>query len=108
VGSDAPKLVERWPKLASQLRGALLRDGEVELASQVEDLRILEMCDCGDDFCQSFYTEPPAGEAYLSDRHRNWYPDDDDDDLGWDGYLILDVLDERIAFVEVLYRPPLD
>jgi hypothetical protein len=30
------------------------------------------------------------------------------EDPGWDGYLILDVVDERIMYVEVLYRPPLD
>jgi hypothetical protein len=107
VESARPRIVERWPKLARRLRDALIRDGEAELASQVDELRGLAMCDCGDDFCQSFYTEPPPDEAYPSDRHRNWYPDDDDDP-GWDGYLIRDVVDERISHVEVLYRPPLD
>lgn len=103
----APRLVERWPKLAYQVRNALIRDGETELATQIDALRVLEMCDCGEDCCQSFYTEPPPGGAYPLDRHRNWSRDDDDE-LGWEGFLILDVIDERIAFVEVLYRPPLD
>ena len=102
-------MVERWPRLARQVRDALVRDGEGGLASQIDELRVLRMCDCGDDFCQSFYTEMPPAGGYPSDRHRNWYPaDDDEGDLGWAGHLILDVVDERIVYVEVLYRPPLD
>jgi hypothetical protein len=95
VELDAPKLVERWPTLARQLRDALTCDSEPGLASQVEELRVLEMCPCGDDFCQSFYTEPPPDEAYPSDRHRNWCPEDDDP--GWEGSLILDVVSEGLA-----------
>ncbi len=90
--------------LARQLREALARDNEAALANQVDELRVLEMCACADDFCQSFYTAPDG--PYPEDRHRNWSPQDEQP--GWDGYLILDVVDERIAFVEVLYRPPLD
>ncbi|WP_237771537.1 hypothetical protein [Kribbella sp. ALI-6-A] len=103
---DAPRLIDRWPVLAGQIRAALIRDDETELAGQVDELRVLEMCACGDDFCQSFYTAPRPEKSYPMDRHRNWFPEDDEP--GWDGYLILDVVDERIAFVEVLYRPPLD
>lgn len=84
----------------------LSRYGETGLASQVGELRVVELCGCGDDFCQSFFTAPPPTGGYPLDRHRNWYPEDDDP--GWDGYLILDVVDERIAYVEVLFRPPLD
>ncbi|MFC0629460.1 hypothetical protein [Kribbella deserti] len=100
------KVVERWPVFARQVRGALGRDGEAELASQVDELRVVELCECGDDFCQSFYVERPPDDVYPSDSHRSWYCDDEE--LGWDGHLILDVVDERIAFVEVLYRAPLD
>ncbi|TWD82755.1 hypothetical protein FB561_3896 [Kribbella amoyensis] len=103
---DPPRLVDRWPKLGRQLREALVRDDEAGLASQVDGLLILEMCSCDDDFCQSFYTQPAPNGAYPADRHRNWYPEDDQP--GWNGHLILDVVDERIAFVEVLHRPPLD
>lgn len=107
--ADAPRLVERWPKLAGQVRNALIRDSETGLASQIDALRVLKMCDCQEDFCQSFYTEPPPDGAYPLDRHRNWCQDDDEDELlGWEGFLILDVVDERIVSVEVLYRPPLD
>ncbi len=56
--------------------------------------------------CQSFYTEPPPEGAYpyAEGRARGvWL-----EDPRWDGYLILDVVDERIMYVEVLYRPPLD
>ena len=105
VGSGGSKLVSRWPNLARQLRTALLADHEVELAEQVDELQIVAVCRCDDDFCQSFYTQPPPEGSYPYDEGRArsvvLSP-------GWEGYLNLDVVDERIACVEVLYRPPLD
>jgi hypothetical protein len=74
------------------------------LAAQVDGLRVVQRCGCGDDHCQSFYTQAPSVGAYPRDEHRNWYSDEP----GWEGYLILDVVDGRIAYVEVLYRAPLD
>ncbi len=106
VVSAAPKLIDQWPVLARQLRAALAGEDEDDLADQVDGLRVVEMCGCGDDFCQSFHTEPPPDGAfpYAEGRARGvWL-----EDPGWDGYLILDVVDERITYVEVLYRPQLD
>lgn len=91
--------------MADQLRQALVQLGEGALAATVSDLRVVAPCGCGDDFCQSFYTEPPPEGAYpYPDRARNVCCDEP----GWDGMLILDVVDERIHFVEVIDRPPLD
>ncbi len=88
--------------LGRQLREALVGEGEHELAVQVDALQVYEMCQCHDRFCQSFYTDPPPKGAYGA-GHRNVVLRPD-----WGGYLILDVVDGQIVFVEVLYRSPLD
>ena len=101
----APNLEAQWPVLGTQLRHALRGADEGDLADQVAGLQVIARCDCGEGFCQSFYTEPPPEGAYpYPDRARNLYFED----CGWDGMLILDVVDERIHFVEVIDRPPLD
>jgi hypothetical protein len=101
----APRLQAQWPVLASQLRTALVRLGESALAASVPELRVVAECGCGDDFCQSFYTEQPPDGAYpYPDRARNVCCPEP----GWQGMLVLDVVDERIHFVEVIDRPPLD
>ena len=95
-------MVDRWPKLALQIRSALIADGEVALAAQVDGLEIVQMCKCGDSFCQSFYTAPKP-EGPWGPGHRNVAPEP-----AWSGMLIFDVVDERITYVEVIDRPPLD
>ncbi|HET7659314.1 MAG TPA: hypothetical protein VFK66_02925 [Oryzihumus sp.] len=100
---SAPLLGDQWPVLAGQLQSALRQEGEGQLAMQVQSLPVVARCDCGDSFCQSFYTETPPDGRYP-DRLRNVWCQEP----GWPGYLILDVVEERIHFVEVLYRGPLD
>ena len=102
---SAPNLEAQWPVLGAQLRHALREAGEGDLADQVAQLQVIARCDCGDGFCQSFYTEPqPEGAYPYPDRARNLCLEDP----GWDGMLVLDVVDERIHFVEVIDRAPLD
>jgi hypothetical protein len=101
--TDASKLIDRWPVLAQQLHRALISADEDELATQVNELRIVEMCGCGDDFCQSFYTEPPPSGAFPEGSYNVSCGEP-----GWEGYLILDIVGGQIAYVEVLDRPPLD
>jgi hypothetical protein len=76
--------------------------GEDGLVSQVDSLRVLRECGCGDDFCQSFYTQPPPVGAY-GPGHRNVCLSPHRP-----GMLVLDVVDDLIMFVEVIDRPPLD
>jgi hypothetical protein len=60
-------------------------------------LRIFERCDCGDDFCSTFYTQPkPEGAYGLGHRNVVLAPDD--------GMVILDVVVDEIACVEILDR----
>ncbi len=96
------KVVDQWPVLAGQLERALKIDGHLDLATQVKELTVLEDCGCGDSFCQSFYTAPKPEGSY-GPGHSNLLLEPP-----WPGWLILDVVDGRIMFVEVLHRPPLD
>jgi hypothetical protein len=68
---------------------------------RVGQLRIVEVCSCADEFCQSFSTAPKSSGPY-GEGHRNIR-------LGapWPGYLVLDVVHEDIVYVEVLHRGPL-
>jgi hypothetical protein len=81
---------------------ALREADNTALADQIDTLRVLRECGCGDDFCQSFYTQPPPLGSY-GPGHRNV-----ELSPSWPGLLVLDVVDEVIMFVEVIDRPPLD
>lgn len=90
-----------WPVFAAELAAALRAEGEDRLTDKVDQLCIVDVCGCDDDFCQSFYTGPKPAGAY-GDGHRNVCLD-----APWPGYLILDVVHDDIMYVEVLYRSPL-
>lgn len=83
--------------LLSQEQQLLKDAGEADLASQVSGLRILDRCCCGDDFCASFYTQAKPSGAY-GPGHRNVILEP------VKGMLILDVVDDVIAHVEILHR----
>jgi hypothetical protein len=95
--SDPPLLVEVLPVFAEELRTQLIDQGEWELAGQVSTLRIVGRCRCGDGFCGTFYVLPEPKGAYGPDRRCVQLEPTQ-------GYLILDVVGEKIAAVEVLYR----
>ena len=96
--TNTPKLlVELFPDLAAELEQLLVEHGEPDLARQVSRLSLVERCRCGDDFCGMFYVLPKPKGAY-GPGHRNVSLDPKQ------GMLILDVVAERIAAVEVLYR----
>ncbi|MGB2592180.1 MAG: hypothetical protein WBF09_10245 [Candidatus Acidiferrum sp.] len=90
-------LVETLPSFATELRQLLEERGEPELAAQVSGLKILDRCRCGDDFCATIYTQPKPVDGF-GPGHRNvrLMPEE--------GMLILDVVSEQIACVEVLDR----
>jgi hypothetical protein len=85
------------PQFADEIATLLREAEEPTLAEQVPALRVVARCRCGDDFCGSFYTAPPPGGAY-GPGHRNVEVDPTD------GMVILDVVDDRIMQVEVLYN----
>jgi|SRR5690242_5961860 len=90
-------LKEVLPSFAAELEQLLENEGEGELAAQVPGLMIVDRCRCGDDFCASFYTQPkPKGAYGPGHRCLELEPAE--------GMLILDLLADRIAHVEVLNR----
>lgn len=90
-------LAETLPAFATELQQLLIDKGEHELTAQLPDLVILDHCRCGDNFCATFYTQPKPHGGYGS-NHRNvaLAPEE--------GMLILDIVGDKIACVEVLYR----
>ncbi|HEX6686933.1 MAG TPA: hypothetical protein VF062_29480 [Candidatus Limnocylindrales bacterium] len=93
---------ERWPVLAAQISAALGTAGEPDLAVQLDNLAVVKQCVCDDDWCQSFYTAPLTNGTY-GPGHRNVVLEPP-----WPGLLVLDVVEDRIVYIEVLDRPPLD
>jgi hypothetical protein len=90
-------LTEILPVLAHELEQLLRKEGEINLAAQVPLLTVVDRCRCGDDFCASFYTQPePKGTYGPSHRCLELEPAE--------GMLILDVVADTIAHVEILNR----
>lgn len=93
----ATPLIDVLPAFAAELEHALRAVSEHELADQVASLMIESLCGCNDEFCSSFYTgaqpEGPWGPSL-----RNVTPP------VATGMVILDVVDDRIRYVEVLHR----
>jgi hypothetical protein len=97
IAAMAKPLVDLLPELATELEQLLLEEGEPELARQVSTLPVTERCRCGESSCSAFYVLPQPKGAY-GPGHRNVSLDPKQ------GWLILDVVSERIAAVEVLER----
>ena len=96
-GWEPPLVSAVLPALAEELHQLLVQQDEPELAAQIAGLRIVDRCRCDDDFCSTFYVRPKPKGAYGPD-HRNVSL------TPKEGMLILDVVHEKIAGVEVLYR----
>jgi hypothetical protein len=94
---DSHLLPEAFPELAAELESLLKTKGENALATQVTSLRIIDRCQCGDEFCATLYTIPkPKGR--WGGSHRCFDLD------AAKGKIILDVVGEKIAEVEILNR----
>jgi hypothetical protein len=98
---EPPLVSATRPHLAAELVTALREEGENALADRVDTLHLLQECGCDDECCQSFFTTSESTGA-CGPGHRT---------VGLSpskpGYLILDVVDDAIMYVEVLLRPPL-
>lgn len=91
------KLEEVLPELSKELRSLLKAQGEIVLAEQIPSLRIFERCRCEEDSCETIYTVPGPT--------KNWGPKHRNIDLdASEGLLILDVVDQEITCIEILYR----
>jgi hypothetical protein len=101
-GREPPLLTEVDPAFAQELEQQLRRKGQQRLAASVSELRVVELCRCGDPKCSSFYVIPrfivswrwaAQGETLELDAAR--------------GTISVDVVDREIVLVEVLDRPEL-
>jgi hypothetical protein len=92
-----PLLAETMSSLAQELEELLTEAGCPDLAGQVTELRIVDRCRCGEDFCATMYARPrPVGA---------WRPEHFTIPLEpSEGMLIIDVVDAKIACIEVLCR----
>ncbi|MEW2083628.1 hypothetical protein [Streptomyces sp. NPDC005283] len=62
---DHPLIRDVFPDLIAELTALLEDEGERELAICAWDLRLVDGCGCGDDFCQSIRTaDHPQGQPY--------------------------------------------
>lgn len=89
-------LVEALPEFSRELTELLIAADKPALAAQVDRLEIVAKCGCNDDFCASFYTARKS-ERHAKDRRTiEVHPAE--------GMILLDVIGDTIAFIEVLYR----
>lgn len=96
-----PLVRDVYPDLIDELTTLLADEGEYELAVSAWVLRLVGECGCGDDFCQSIRTaDHPQGQPF-GPGHRNVMLSPSK------GMLILDVVDNRIMYIEILFRPPI-
>lgn len=86
------------PEFAEELAALLLAENEPGLADQMLSAEIVARCECDDEFCASFYTEPRPEGAY-GPGHENIELEPST------GMVILDVVQGRLMQVEVLYHP---
>lgn len=86
------------PAFSSELERSLLDQGHADLASQVMTLPLVDRCRCGDDFCATFYTAARPAGAYEPEPSNLEVATDQ-------GMIILDLVNDSISCVEVLFRP---
>ncbi|MFF2330249.1 MULTISPECIES: hypothetical protein [unclassified Streptomyces] len=101
MGLEHPLVRDVFPELVSELVALLEEEGESALAICAWDLRLVAGCGCTDAFCQSFKTEPHPDGQPFGPGHRcvPLSPSK--------GMIILDVVNGKIMYVEVLDREPL-
>jgi hypothetical protein len=98
MDQEPPLLREVHPDLVAELAALLATEGEHDLAITVHDVRMVADCECGDDFCRSIRTsDHTPGQPYgAGHRCVPLLPER--------GMLVLDVVDGRIVYIEVLHR----
>lgn len=92
-----PLLIDALPEFAHELEELLTKQCELGLAAKVGDLRIVDRCRCGDDFCATFYTQPKP-EVNYGPNHKCI------ELSSQEGMIILDIVDGKIMNIEVLFR----
>jgi hypothetical protein len=100
--SEPPVLTEVAPAFALELEGLLRRKGQAGLAASVGDLRVVELCPCGDPECSSFYVASSFVVRWRWRGHGETLKL-----LATRGTVSIDLIDREIVLVEALDRPDL-
>ncbi len=96
-------LASTMPEFAAELRRTLEAEGRGDLAEQIPNLRIIDHCRCGDDFCATFYTvRKPAGAWGPGPGHETVCLESPES-----GMINIDLVAGRVVEVEALYRDEL-
>ncbi|WP_043907357.1 hypothetical protein [Kitasatospora griseola] len=99
--SGHPLLRDVFPELVDEPAALPTAEGEPELSAGASELLLFAQCDCGDDFCRSLRTAPHSPGRPFGPGHRCLpLP-------ATSGTVVLDVVDDRIVYVELIDRPPL-
>jgi len=95
--TEGPLVRGLLPGLATRIEAGLVAQGEEQLAEQVDELRITDVCRCEHSYCGSFYTASwPMKRWFMRGRQVTI------EDEG-PGEITVDVVRGEISYVEVLY-----
>lgn len=81
------------PDLTEEIKQSFLKHNRTDLYEQVDKLKIVSLCDCGEKTCGSFYTMIPPNE------------DDDCEVEGFiisDGNIAVEMYEGKIGYIEIL------
>jgi hypothetical protein len=98
--SGSPLLTEVAFAFAFELVEQLKREDRPDLAASVADLRVVEVCRCSDPDCSSVYVTPSRRLRWRGLKRRETIGL-----LTTRGTVNVDVLESKIALIEVLDRP---
>lgn len=85
-------LIEVLPELAQILKRKFLETQRMDLYKQVEELRKICLCECGETDCGSFYTLDPELTNVAENEVAGF---------SWQGGLV-EVYKDQIGFIEIL------
>ncbi|WP_409340795.1 hypothetical protein [Paenibacillus sp. MBLB4367] len=84
-----PLLTKVLPSLAHRIKEFFISNSRLELAIQVDDLRIKEMCECGEPDCGSFYLT-----QYIDNEKKL-------EGFAFEGIGTIEVCEGKISFIEI-------
>lgn len=87
--NNYPLIVDVLPHLAFRIKDYFINISRFDLANQVDNLRIKELCECGDPNCGSFY---------LTQYVEN---DDEFEYFAYEDIGSIGIYEDKIGFVEI-------
>lgn len=82
-------LIEVLPHLANRIKNYFICKSRLDLADQIDNLRIKELCNCG---------EPDCGSFYFTQYIEN---EDEYECFGFEEIGTIEVIEGKIGFVEI-------